>query len=161
VVPQRTAGRIRGSKAAQNRLRGGNALTRFFGRLRRLASLFAGGASDTRAALGAKGEDLAVRRLRRAGYRIVTRNFRAAGAEIDVIAMDGDTLVFIEVKTRLRLGAGAPEESVNGLKQHRIRKAAEVFVRRPAMARYPIRFDVVAVSRPGIRWRSEIIKDAF
>jgi putative endonuclease len=114
-----------------------------------------------RKALGAKGEDLAVRRLRRAGYRIVTRNFRAAGAEIDVVALDGDTLVFVEVKTRLRLGAGDPVESVHGLKQYRIRKAAEIFADRRGMDRYPMRFDVVAVSRPGRRWRSEIIKDAF
>jgi len=101
-----------------------------------------------------------VRRLRSIGYRIVARNFRAAGAEIDIIALDGETLVFIEVKTRLGSAAGRPEDSVHGLKQHRIRRAAEVFARRPGMDR-PMRFDVVAVSRPGMRWRLEIIKDAF
>jgi putative endonuclease len=112
-------------------------------------------------ALGDQGERLAIRRLRRSGYRIVDRNFRAAGAEIDVVAMDGDTLVFVEVKTRLGTGAGRPEDSVHGLKQHRIRRAAAIFARARAMDDHPIRFDVVAVSRPEGRWRIEILKDAF
>ena len=55
--------------------------------------------------------------LRRNGYRIVKRNFRAAGAEIDLVAMDGDTLVFVEVKTRRSRDAGAPEEAVDERKQ--------------------------------------------
>jgi putative endonuclease len=104
---------------------------------------------------------MGVRRLRREGYRIVARNFRAAGAEIDAIAMDGDTLVFVEVKTRLGITAGAPEESVHGLKQNHIRRAAAIYARTHAMEERPMRFDVVAVSRPDGRWRMEIIKDAF
>ena len=100
-------------------------------------------------------------RLRRDGYRIVARNFRAAGAEIDAIAWDGDTLVFVEVKTRIGLGAGLPQESVHGLKQNHIRRAAAIYARAHAMEEQPIRFDVVAVSRPDGRWRLEIIRDAF
>jgi len=91
----------------------------------------------------------------------VACNFRAAGAEIDIVAVDGDTLVFVEVKTRLGTGAGRPEDSVHGLKQHRIRRAAAIFARARAMDDRPMRFDVVAVSRPEGRWRIEIIKDAF
>ncbi|HKD68597.1 MAG TPA: YraN family protein [Candidatus Binataceae bacterium] len=131
----------------------------WFARLKQL--LFAGGADDGRIALGAKGERLAVRRLRREGYRVVARNFRAGGAEIDAIAWDGDTLVFVEVKTRASFGAGTPEESVHGLKQYRIRRAAALYVRARAMDERPMRFDVVAVSRIQGRWRLEIIKDAF
>jgi len=112
-------------------------------------------------ALGDQGERLAMRRLRRSGYRIVACNFRAAGAEIDIVAVDGDTLVFVEVKTRVGTGAGRPEDSVHGLKQHRIRRAAAIFARARAMDDRPMRFDVVAVSRPEGRWRIEIIKDAF
>jgi putative endonuclease len=118
-------------------------------------------ARDGRIALGAKGERLAVRRLRGAGYRIVTRNYRAAGAEIDVIAWDRDTLVFIEVKTRVSFGAGTPEESVHIPKQQRIRRAAALYARWHAREEPPMRFDVVAVSAQGRRWRVEIIKDAF
>ena len=77
------------------------------------------------------------------------------------IAMDGDTLVFVEVKTRTGSGAGRPEESVHGLKQHRIRRAAAIFARNRAMNECPMRFDVVAISRPAGRWQLEIIKDAF
>ena len=111
--------------------------------------------------LGALGERMAVRRLRRNGYRIIARNFRAAGAEIDVIALDGDVLVFVEVKTRLRTGAGRPEEAVDARKQYRIHRAAEIFADRRRMNRRTMRFDVVAVSRPASRWEFEIFKDAF
>jgi len=114
-----------------------------------------------RLALGAMGERMAVRRLRREGYRIVARNYRAAGAEIDAIAIDRDTLVFVEVKTRLSLAAGRPEDSVHELKQNRIRRAAAVYARTRAMEDWPMRFDVVAISGRDGRWQLEIIKDAF
>jgi hypothetical protein len=65
-------------------------------------------------ALGRRGERAAERHLRRCGYRIVARNFRAAGAEIDLIAMDGDTLVFVEMKTRSSASAGAPVDALIG-----------------------------------------------
>jgi putative endonuclease len=136
-------------------------LARLFTRVGQLTGLLKGRVRDSRAALGAKGERMAVRRLRREGYRIVARNFRAAGAEIDAIAMDGDTLVFVEVKTRIGSGTGRPEEAVHGLKQSHIRRAAAAYARAHAMEERPIRFDVVAVSRPDGRWRLEIIKDAF
>jgi putative endonuclease len=159
VVVQRTARRTRGPKTAQNHKGGGSALTRLFARMRQ--TLLPGDAHDRRIALGAKGERLAVRRLRREGYRVVARNFRAGGAEIDAIAWDGDTLVFIEVKTRVSFGAGSPEESVHALKQRHIRRAAELYARAHAAEEPPMRFDVVAVSRLDGRWHVDIIKDAF
>ncbi len=136
-------------------------LRRFLSRFGGINSLPDGNSRRDKETLGAQGERLAIRRLRRAGYRIVARNYRAAGAEIDVVAMDGDTLVFVEVKTRTSSGAGRPEESVHGLKQHRIRRAAAIFARNRAMNECPMRFDVVAISRPAGRWQLEIIKDAF
>lgn len=159
VVPQRTARRTSGSRGVRNRARSNSTLERLLGLITGWFSK--DGPRDSRVALGAKGERMAVRRLRRDGYRIIARNFRAAGAEIDAIAWDGDTLVFVEVKTRLRLGAGSPEESVNWLKQNHIRRAAALYARAHAMEELPMRFDVVAVSRPHGRWRIEIIKDAF
>ncbi len=59
-----------------------------------------------RVPLGRTGERLAERHLRRSGYRLLARNFRAAGAEIDLVAAEGDTIVFVEVKTRRDLKAG-------------------------------------------------------
>ncbi len=111
--------------------------------------------------LGPRGERAAERYLRRRGYRIVTRNFKAAGAEIDLVALDGKTLVFIEVKTRLDNGAGTPEEAVDARKQHRLRRAAEVFAARNRASDREMRFDVVAVAFEGRQPRLEVFKDAF
>ena len=161
VVPQRTIRRTPGSNAARIYELVRSGLSRFVSRFGGIKGFLGGDFRRGGRALGDEGERLAARRLRRDGYRIVERNFRAAGAEIDVVALDGDTLVFIEVKTRLSSGAGRPEDSVHGLKQHRIRRAAAIFARTRAMEECPMRFDVVAVSRPEGRWRLEIIKDAF
>src|ERR1700722_2717403 len=92
--------------------------------------------------LGRRGERAAEEQLRRSGYRIVARNFRAAGAEIDLIAMDGDVLVFVEVKTRRSRDAGAPEEAVDERKQKQIRRAAEIFAMRYRADDVTMRFDI-------------------
>jgi putative endonuclease len=139
---------------------GGNPLSRLIARLRAATGL-ENPPRDRRRALGAMGERMAVRRLRREGYRIVARNYRAAGAEIDAVAIDRDTLVFVEVKTRLTSTAGRPEDSVHGLKQNHIRRAAAVYARAHGMEDRTMRFDVVAISRQDGRWQLEIIKDAF
>ena len=110
--------------------------------------------------VGRQGEQLAERFLKRQGFRIVARNFRAAGAEIDLVAMDGETLVFIEVKRRIGTSAGTPGEAVDARKQEQIRRAAGAFAGRYRARAYPTRFDVVAISgasRPQI----EHLKDAF
>src|SRR5260370_20577660 len=73
---------------------------------------------DHRIELGRRGEREAARFLRRQGLTVVTRNFRAAGAEIDLVALDGPTLVVVEVKTRIEMGAGRPEEAVDHRKQY-------------------------------------------
>lgn len=111
--------------------------------------------------LGAWGERVAARHLKRAGYRIVSRNFRAAGAEIDLVALDGETLVFVEVKTRLGARAGDPQEAVDWRKQSTIRRAAAIFASRNRAESRPIRFDVVAIAGDGVERRVEILKDAF
>jgi putative endonuclease len=161
VVPQRTGRRIPGSSAARIYELAWMPLRRLLARIGGINGIFDGDVRRGGRSLGDQGERLAARRLRRRGYRIIDRNFRAAGAEIDIVALDRDTLVFVEVKTRRGMGAGRPEDSVHGLKQHRIRRAAAIFARARAMEERPIRFDVVAVSRPAGRWQIEIIKDAF
>ena len=107
-------------------------------------------------ALGRRGERAAERYLRRNGYRIVARNFRAAGAEIDLVAIDGETLVFVEVKTRSSRAAGAPEEAVDERKQKQMRRAAEAFARRYRADEIEMRFDIIAVDASGKRLEIEL-----
>jgi len=116
---------------------------------------------DHRIELGRRGEREAARFLRRQGLTVVTRNFRAAGAEIDLVALDGPTLVFVEVKTRIEMGAGRPEEAVDHRKQYRLRRAAEVFAARYHAHDRNTRFDVVAICGDGSERRFEHFKDAF
>src|SRR5882724_12901582 len=78
--------------------------------------------------LGDRGENIAARYVRSTlGYRILTRNYKIEGGEIDIIARDGKTLVFIEVKTRA-YDDPTPEEQVNPAKQHQITKAARLYM---------------------------------
>jgi len=111
--------------------------------------------------LGRRGERAAEKHLRRVGYRIVARNFRAAGAEIDLVAMDGDTLVFVEVKTRRSRDAGAPEEAVDERKQKRMRRAAEIFATRYRADEVEMRFDIIAVDASGKRLEIDLLRNAF
>ena len=116
---------------------------------------------DERKATGRAGERLAARWLRRSGYRILARNFRAAGAEIDLVASEGNTIVFVEVKARRDRRMGAPEEAVDDRKQKRIRRAAEVYLDRYRAHGRPVRFDVVAISGDWPGRRVELFRDAF
>ncbi|MGH7813881.1 MAG: YraN family protein [Candidatus Binataceae bacterium] len=111
--------------------------------------------------LGQRGERAAERYLKRQGYRIVERNFRAAGAEIDLIAMDGDTIAFVEVKTRTSDYAGSAEDAVDGRKAERMRRAARVFEAQNRAGECAMRFDVVAIRADGARMKIELLKDAF
>lgn len=111
--------------------------------------------------LGARGESVAARYLRRRGYAIVRRNYRGAHGEIDLVALDRDVLVFIEVKTRAQERFGEPLEAVDALKQRRIAGAAEDFVREHSLYDRAIRFDIVGVRRRGWRWEVELVRDAF
>lgn len=111
--------------------------------------------------LGRRGERAAEKYLKRKGYRIVARNFRAAGAEIDLVAMDGETLVFVEVKTRRTRTSGAPEEAVDERKQIRMRRAAEAFSARYRAGDKELRFDIVAINAAGKRLGIELLRNAF
>lgn len=110
--------------------------------------------------LGKKGEDMAERHLVRQGYRILERNYRAARGEIDLIALDQDTVVFVEVKTRTSDTFGAPEDSVFVRKQERMVQAALAYIKNKRLHQMACRFDVIAISRTGTN-RIEHIKNAF
>src|SRR4051812_28242317 len=91
-----------------------------------------------RDALGDRGENMAAKYLRNQGYKIICRNFRCDLGEIDIVARDGQTLVFVEVKTRA-YDDPTPEEQVNATKQHQITKAAKFYLGRYGVAP-PARF---------------------
>jgi putative endonuclease len=104
--------------------------------------------ADRRPARGRAAEQAAADLLRRAGLRIVARNVRLAGAEIDIVADDGDALVFVEVRSRSDSRRGGPLATVGREKQARIARAALAFLARTGRSDAPARFDVV-----GVEWR--------
>ena len=95
---------------------------------------------------GSRFESLAVEYLRAEGYRIVERNFRFGHKEIDIVALDGETLVFIEVKGRMGREFGLPGESVGPRKMRHIVRAAEAYLWRNRLSNKPCRFDVICVT---------------
>lgn len=111
--------------------------------------------------VGSRGEELAVRLLKKQGYKILARNFSVHRVgELDVVAMDGDCLCFVEVRARSRGDFGTPAETVSAAKRARLVRAAEVYMLKNGLENAPARFDVVEVYA-GDRPRLEIIKDAF
>lgn len=113
--------------------------------------------------LGRRGEQAAARYLRRLGYKIVARGSRGHIGELDLVAVDGRTVVFVEVKTRSSLDAGHPAAAVDNRKQQQLLRVAHAYVRRHELEQVGTRFDVVAVVwPPGERKpRIEHIQDAF
>lgn len=98
--------------------------------------------------LGQRGEDAATRFLKRLGYIIVARGQRDKLGEIDIIAVDGRTVVFVEVKTRASVDGGEPHEAVTPLKQQKMTGVALGYLRRHRLLEHQARFDVVALTWP-------------
>lgn len=98
-----------------------------------------------RQSLARRGEDAAAAHLAARGYRILGRNVRFRHGELDIVARDGATIVFVEVKTRASDRLGPPQEAVHGLKQHRVRCLAQAWLQRRGLQDVPCRFDVIAV----------------
>jgi len=97
-------------------------------------------------ALGRSGESAAVAYLKRKKFSVVERGFRFHRGEIDIIAYDRDTLVFIEVKTRRDKIFGLPEEAVTLAKQTQLRRVAEAYLMVNNLGHVPCRFDILSVS---------------
>jgi putative endonuclease len=95
--------------------------------------------------LGKSGEDLACCELEARGYAIVARRYRQPGGEIDIIARDGPTLVFVEVKTRDGHEFGDAAEAVTARKRRRMARTAIDYMMRHHIAECPCRFDVVSI----------------
>ena len=112
-------------------------------------------------ARGAAAEEAAEGHLRDAGYRIVARNVRTKGGELDIVALDGETLCFIEIKARATAEYGRAIEAVGPQKQRRLARAAALFLARNRSDR-PCRFDVLGLdrNREGA-WIFTLVKNAF
>ena len=111
--------------------------------------------------LGKIGEDLARQRLRDLGYRIIKANYTCVLGEIDLIARDGDVLVFVEIKTRKSQPLGLAKEAVTKKKQIQLSKVALAYMKSNNLWGSKARFDVVAVRVSEGKQEIEIIKDAF
>ena len=112
--------------------------------------------------VGKIGEDVAAELLRKNGYRILARNYKTRLGEVDIVAEDKGTLVFVEVKTRQSYKFGMPAEAVSKAKQYQIIKAASIFLQEKKLFDKFARFDVVSVmySSSG-EHKVELIKNAF
>ena len=110
---------------------------------------------------GAAAEGKAAEYLLRNGYELITRNYRCRLGEIDIIARDGDTICFIEVKARVSQAQGLPQEAVGDRKQRQISKAALVFLKENKLLEHKARFDVVSIDGGLGDTRIGLIKNAF
>jgi putative endonuclease len=121
------------------------------------------GGEDTRDRrdLGDEGELLAVRHLKRLGYRILVRNYRCPLGEIDIVARHGGVLVFVEVKSR---GAGdsvSPKQALTPAKQHKLSQVAWYYLQKHKLTEASSRFDVVAIRGMPDVPELEVIENAF
>jgi putative endonuclease len=110
---------------------------------------------------GRVGEEAAARYLTGRGYEILERNVDTAAGEIDVVARDGDTLCFIEVKARLSDRFGPAVTAVTAAKRRRLVRAAALYLAYRREPGGPVRFDVLGLDREGESLRFTLIQDAF
>ena len=114
-----------------------------------------------RITLGRLGEDLARERLKDLGYRILKTNYRCHLGEIDLVARDGDVLVFVEIKTRKNESLGQVKEAVTRRKQTQLSKVALAYMKSNNLWGSKARFDVVAIGLIDGKREIEIIRNAF
>jgi len=113
-------------------------------------------------AVGRYGEKLAETHLVRNGFRILARNVHLRHAELDLVALEGDTLCFIEVRLRASRRFGSAEESVDRRKQRRLARAAAAFLATHSLPHHEaLRFDVVTIDTSHHPPYINLIRDAF
>ncbi len=110
---------------------------------------------------GEAGEALAARLLRRHGYRILETNYRTAIGEVDIIARERDTIVFVEVKARRSLHFGHPKTAVTAQKRHKLSLLALHYLKATGQSGAKARFDVVSICAAPERPEVELIRNAF
>ena len=111
--------------------------------------------------LGQLGEELALKKIKGLGYKKIIRNYRCPLGEVDMIARDNDTLVFIEIKTRKGRSIHYAKEAVDDRKKRQLSKVALAYMKSNNCYGAKARFDVVAVSLRGDEQQIEVIKNAF
>jgi putative endonuclease len=114
--------------------------------------------------LGRRGEEEAARHLKHLGYRILGRRERVLRGDIDIVALDGRTVVFVEVRSKSDTSHGHPAETVGPEKQRRIAELAAAYIRRHRLEDQSVRIDVVAVTfsaEPGGHTVVEHYQNAF
>ncbi len=118
--------------------------------------------SSPRQSLGRRGEQLAADRLAALGYQIIERNFRCPAGEIDLVARDQDTWVFVEVKTRRGARFGTPEDAITARKRAHLIASAQHYLQARDLRDVPWRIDAVAVglSTAGELLRVDVIENA-
>jgi putative endonuclease len=110
--------------------------------------------------LGDKGEEMASRYLKKKGYKVLKRNYKSPSGEIDIIARDEDTVVFVEVKARTGDRFGLPAEAVGSRKQQKLRSVALHYLQK-LKKQPPARFDIVSIRVGEGREEIEHLRDAF
>jgi len=110
---------------------------------------------------GLEGEALAVSHLQKKGYEILARNYRCPFGEVDVIARDGNCVVFVEVKRRLSLRFGEPEEAVHVGKRKKLSRTALCYLQDRGWMERNARFDVVVIRPGGDGEEIRLIRNAF
>ena len=103
--------------------------------------------------LGRRGEDIAAAHLSRQGYAILARNWRCPHGELDIVAREGETLTFVEVRARRGDRLGTPEESITPAKQSRLVELAQTYLQETGQTDQDWRIDVVAIE---MGWRGEV-----
>lgn len=116
---------------------------------------------NDRQLFGAKAEKQAAAFLKKNGYRVIEKNYRTKLGEIDIIAKERDTLVFVEVKARKTTSFGDPKAAVNKKKMIKISMVALEYIKATANENKPARFDVVVIRHANGKQQIEIIKNAF
>jgi putative endonuclease len=117
--------------------------------------------SRARVIFGKTGEDLACRELEGRGYAIIARRYRRRRGELDIVARDGSTLVFVEVKTRQSRDFGDAAEAVNWFKRRTMVQLAMEYMARHRLTNEPCRFDVVAIHLEAGQPVVEVYQNAF
>ncbi len=110
---------------------------------------------------GSEGEEVAVRFLIKQGYKIITRNFRTRLGEVDIVAREEKTLVFVEVKTRTGKQFGSPLFAVDQRKQAKITRVALLYLSNKKLNACPCRFDVVAIQKHFGSYQVRLVRNAF
>ena len=111
--------------------------------------------------VGKKGESIAVRYLKKQGYKIIAQNYRSKVGEIDIVAREKKTLVFVEVKTRRSTSYGSPKWAVTPKKQKAISMAALYYLKMTDQTNADARFDVVSILARGEDTQIELVRNAF